>query len=119
MSYTIDYYHKVRGDCPVKAFLDALPVKLRAKNMRELALLEEFGTTLPEPYAKRLHGKNVAGLWEMRVKLSTDSTRIFYFYPSGERILLLHGFMKKSNSTPPKELETAIRYMNDAKERGL
>lgn len=119
LSYSVDYYRNLRGDCPVEKFIDSLPAKLRAKNMREIVLLESFGIELPAPYTKQLHGKNASGLWELRVKLSTDITRIFYFYPSGKRILLLHGFVKKSDSTPPRELETAIRYMKDAIERGL
>ena len=44
MAWRIDYYCTERGDQPVKDFIDSLPVKLRAKNMREIAMLEEFGT---------------------------------------------------------------------------
>ena len=117
MRCEISYYRTSRGDIPVKAFIDNLPIKLRAKNMIELALLEEFGTALPAPYAKQL--KNCNGLWELRVKLATDITRIFYFFPMGNRVLLLHGFVKKSDATPRKELETAMRRMHDAIERGL
>ena len=116
---TIDYYRTARGDSPVKDFIDALPPKLQAKNIRELMLLEEFGINLPPPYAKQLHGKDVAGLWELRVKLASNITRIFYFFPQGERVMLLHGFLKKSDETPPRELQTAVRRMKDVMERGL
>lgn len=119
MPCRIDYYQTVHGDLPVKQFLDELPVKLQAKNFRELELLAEFGKQLPMPYAKPLHGKQAKGLWELRVKLASDITRIFYFYPTGSRILLLHGFLKKTDATPQSELETAIRRMKDAVERGL
>ena len=119
MAWTVDYYRTVRGDQPVKAFIDSLPVKLRAKNMREIAMLEEFGTEMPAPYVKQLRGKNNEGLWELRVKLSSDITRIFYFYPEGNRILLLHGFLKKAESTPPGELKIAQSRMKDAKMRRL
>ena len=116
---TIDYYHTARGDSPVKDFIDALPPKLQAKNIRELLLLEEFGINLPPTYVKQLHGKEVAGLWELRVKLASDITRIFYFFPMAGRVILLHGFLKKSDETPPRELQTAVRRMKDAIERGL
>lgn len=119
MKCTVDYYRTARGDSPVETFLDELPVKLRAKNFRELALLADFGTDLPAPYAKRLHGKEASGLWELRVKLASDITRIFYFFPVGNRVLLLHGFVKKADETPPKELQTAIRRMHDTIERSL
>ena len=119
MAWTVDYYRTERGEQPVKMFIDSLPVKLRAKNMREISMLEEFGTDMPAPYVKQIHGKDSAGLWELRVKLSSDITRIFYFYPEGNRILLLHGFLKKTENTPPAELKVALSRMKDAKKRGL
>ena len=79
MNWTVDYYRTERGDKPVKVFIDSLPEKLRAKNMREISMLEEFGTNMPAPYVKQMHGKDNDGLWELRVKLSSDITRIFYF----------------------------------------
>ena len=109
----------MRGDSPVEKFINELPDKLRAKNFREIGFLAEFGMELPAPYAKQLHGKDVSGLWELRVKLASDITRIFYFFPVGDRVLLLHGFTKKSEETPPLELQTAIRRMKDAVERRL
>ena len=119
MKCKVDYYKTARGEIPVKDFIEELPPKLQAKNMRELMMLEEFGTDLPQPYAKQLHGKDVAGLWELRVKLASDITRVFYFFPIADRVLLLHGFVKKSDETPKRELETAKRRMKDAIERGL
>lgn len=119
MKCKVDFYHTARGDSPVEDFLNELPSKLRAKNVRELDFLAEFGTDLPMPYARQLHGKKADGLWELRVKLASDITRVFYFFPVGNRALLLHGFAKKTDETPPKELETAIRRMNDSIERGL
>ena len=119
MKCKVDYYMTERGENPVKEFIDELPPKLQAKNMRELVMLSEFGTALPQPYAKQLRGKDVAGLWELRVKLASDITRIFYFFPVGDRVLLLHGFTKKSEETPKRELDTAKRRMKDAIERGL
>ena len=119
MNWTVDYYRTERGDQPVREFIDSLPIKLRAKNMREISMLEEFGPDMPAPYVKQLRGKDNDGLWELRVKLSSDISRIFYFYTEGNRILLLHGFLKKSESTPPAELKIAQARMKDAKKRGL
>lgn len=119
MRCKVDFYRTERGASPVQEFLDELPDKLRAKNVRELNLLADYGIELPAPYTKQLHGKDVRGLWELRVKLASDITRIFYFFPMGNRVLLLHGFTKKTDETPPKELQTAIHRMKDAIERGL
>ena len=119
MRWEVDYYRTTRGNSPVREFIDSLPGKLKAKNMREISLLEQFGIDLPAPYAKRLRGAEYRGLWELRVKLATDITRIFYFFPTGTRVLLLHGFVKKSDETPASELQLALSRMKDAIERRL
>lgn len=100
-------------------FIESLPAKLRAKNVHELELLEEFGTSLPAPYTKQLRGAGYDGLWELRVKLASNITRVFYFFPTGNRVLLLHGFIKKTDKTPVTELNTAKRRMDDAMIRGV
>ena len=69
-------------------------MKLRAKNMPESAFMAEFDAELPAPYTKQLYG--FQGLWELRVKLVSDITRIFYFFSVGNRVLSLHASVKKS-----------------------
>jgi phage-related protein len=49
------------------------------------------------------------GLFELRVKAS----RIFYCFKPGGVIVLLHGFMKKSQKTPRRELEIAQKRMEE------
>ncbi|MBU1778539.1 type II toxin-antitoxin system RelE/ParE family toxin, partial [Patescibacteria group bacterium] len=39
--------------------------------------------------------------------------RIFYFIFDGQKIILLHGFSKKTNKTPQKEINKAINYYNN------
>lgn len=120
MRCEVDYYRTSNGNCPVEEFLDSLPNKLLAKNMRAIELLEENGTSLPYPHAKKIEGKTYKGLWELRVKQSTNHTRIFYFYfPSGNRAILLSGYKKESNSTPEQELDRAKKYMKEAIERNI
>jgi len=58
-----------------------------------------------EPHSKSLGG----GLFELRVK----SSRIFYCFRPGGVIVLLHGFSKKSQKTPQRELDTAFRRMQE------
>lgn len=94
-------------------FLDSLPPKHQAKAFREIDLLEEFGNSLKEPYVKHIDGE----IWELRIKFSTDISRIFYFTWSKETIVLLHGFIKKTQKTPRSELETARKRLKDYCER--
>ncbi len=46
-------------------------------------------------------------LYEIRVQQSTNIYRIFYFAYTGQRFILLHGFQKKTQKTPNKEIELA------------
>jgi phage-related protein len=57
------------------------------------------------------------GLWELRVKFSADISRIFYFMDVKGAFILLHGFVKKSEKTPKREIETALKYRDDHKRR--
>jgi phage-related protein len=102
---------------PVKDFLASLPAKHRAKALRAIDLLEEFGPLLRAPHVKAIQGEAYKGLWELRVKLGSDISRIFYFLAVGDTFVLLHGFVKKSQRTPQRELETAKRFMADYRRR--
>lgn len=117
VDWKVDYYIKENGDSPVKDFIKILQKKHKAKVFWEIDLLEELGTTIKEPYAKPIQGKKYKGLWELRIQQSSDASRVFYFLPVGNKFILLHGFLKKTNKTPESELETALSYMNDYKRR--
>ena len=107
MANQIIFYESPNDECPVESFLDGLPVKHRAKAIRSIELLETFGTALTEPHVKRIQGQRYKGLFELRVKFASDISRIFYFLYDGEKFILVHGFVKKTQKTPTKELEKA------------
>lgn len=75
--------------------------------------MKTYGAELTEPYVKRIQGKKYRGLYELRIKFSSDIARIFYFMYYDNKYVLLHGFIKKTMSTPIRELETALQYMED------
>ena len=106
--YSTDTHEEVVAD-----FLDGLPRKHRAKAFWEIELLSTYGTSLKQPYVKHIDGD----LWELRIKFSSDISRIFYFVATDTKIVLLHGFVKKTDKTPPNEIETANKRMADYKER--
>lgn len=113
MEWYIEFYKKENGKIPVKEFLLSLPPKFRAKAYSEIELLEQHGINLKEPYVKPIIGENYKGIYELRVKLGSDASRIFYFTYINNTFVLLNGFLKKTEKTPLSELETAKRYMND------
>ena len=113
MNWNIELYAAENGDEPVMQFLNSLSEKLRAKAIWEIDLLEKHGLTLKMPYVRNIQGERYKGLMELRVQQGNDISRIFYFLPMGNKIILLHSFIKKDQKTPKKELETALRYKED------
>lgn len=117
MKWIIEFYEKESGEAPVEEFLNSLPPKHMAKAIREIDLLEEYGIELSFPHTKNIEGKKYKGLWELRVQVASDISRIFYFMPEGSKFVLLHGFVKKTEETPTRELDIAISRMEDYRRR--
>lgn len=107
--FEIIAYTKPDGTVPVNDFLYMLPEHMRAKALRELDLLSEYGNLLREPYSKYLGD----GLFELRIKEGTDISRILYFFFTGKRIILTNGFVKKSRKLPLHEKKLAQKYRQD------
>ena len=94
-----------RGQNPVEAFIVSLPMDDRASLRARIDFLAEVGNQVREPLSKHLG----SGLFELRVKAS----RIFYCFKPGGRIVLLHGFIKKSQKTPRREMQLALKRMEE------
>lgn len=105
--WRIEFHATRRGKSPVEDFLDELPTPERAKARNVLRLLKEFGVLLGLPHARPLSGH--AKLRELR----GGDVRLFYFAHTGRRFIILHGFRKKSQKTPPPEIATAERRMKE------
>ena len=115
--FELEFYMKENGKIPVQDFLYSLNPKLRAKAFSDIELLKKLGNELKEPYVKPLKGKNNKGMYELRIKFSSDIARIFYFTYYKNKFVLLHGFIKKTMKTPEKEINKARKYMEDYKRR--
>jgi len=102
----VNFFRKPNGDCPIEDYLSSLNPKLRAKTLRSIMLLEEFGTDLRLPISSNLGD----GLLELRTVLGNDITRVIYFFIHGNIAILAHGFTKKTQKTPPSEIEKAKTY---------
>lgn len=111
--WTIEFYEKENGDKPVAEFLNELDVKMRAKAVKEIEILKLSGNTLREPHSKPIQD----GIFELRIKVSSDIARIFYFFYVDRRIVLTNGFTKKTDKTPKGEIDLALKYKVDFIER--
>lgn len=103
--WQIHFYEDHRGKSPVLDFISGLSLMDRAKVNNGLRLLEEFGTDLGMPHARRIEGR----LWELR----PGDNRLFYFLYTERKFVILHGFRKQSMKTPEKEIATALRRMKE------
>jgi len=107
--FDVEYYDKADGTYPAEEFILAQDLKMRAKLFRLLELLELKGNELREPYSKFLED----GIFEVRAIQGTNITRILYFFVVGKKIILTHGFVKKTQKTPPSEINIAKKYRNE------
>lgn len=106
--YEVLFYVKENGESPVDVFLDALPVKARAKVEKWLELLEEEGPDLPRPYADALRDK----IRELRVRFRAVQYRLLYFFMA-KKVVITHGFIKRTDRVPEEEIEKALKAMKD------
>lgn len=106
MSWSIEYAHS-----DVEQFILKLSPGLTAKYLHLTDLMLEFGANLGMPHTRPMSD----GLIELRVKGQEGIARVFYCTLSGKRIVMLHGFIKKSQKTPPNELGIARRRMAEVK----
>ncbi len=113
--WKIQIYKSVSGGKPPEDFLNSLDEKARLKVSRTFELLEQFGLEGAYPHAKKITG---TPLWELRI-LGADSIRIFYVTITGKIFLLLHGFKKKKQKTPPKEIKIAEERLKEYQSRKL
>ena len=102
-NFTVVPYQKENGDIPIKDFLNSLDVKMRAKMYGLIGILKEKGNQLREPYSKNLDD----GIFELRCKVGRNITRVLYFFYYKGQIVLTNGFVKKTQKTPPEEVELA------------
>jgi phage-related protein len=103
--WQIHFYEDHRGKSPVLDFIDSLSPIDKAKVNNILRLLEEFGTNLGMPHARRLEGR----LWELR----PGDNRLFYCLYMEQKFVILHCFRKQTMKTQEKEIATALRRMKE------
>src|SRR3972149_3616007 len=111
MEWVIEYYVTDNEKYPVKDFVDSLSPDGKAKYIFISDLLEQYGIAVREPYLKAIKGKRK--LFEMRIKDKSNIHRIIYFVYTGKTLILLHGFTKKTQRTPAKEIRIAETRMKD------
>ena len=112
--YQIEFYRTKQGFSDVETFLDSLLLR-SAKNkdariqykqvVQYIQFLADHGTRLGENITKHLD----EDIWELR----PGNNRVLFFYFRDNTFVLLHHFRKKTQKTPPREIEKAKNERND------
>lgn len=104
------FYRTATGAEPVRDWLRALPEDDRRTIGFDLATLQ-VGWPVGMPLCRSL-GK---GLWELRSSLPSRRIARILFFVHEERIGILHGFIKKTQRTPPDDIDLARERMKEMK----
>lgn len=108
--WQVVFFKDNNGEEPVKDFILGENLKARAEIIHVFKMLQKYNIMLGMPYVKKVDKSN---LRELRIRHSSNIYRIFFFAYEGHRLVLLHAFKKKTGTLPQKEIQTAIRRMND------
>lgn len=96
-------------DEAVESEFNSFPADVKAKTVHITQMMTEFGLpNIGMPYIKHLQGK----IWEMRALQG----RSLYITVTGQKILILRCFVKKSNKTPQKELKIAQKRAREVQD---
>ncbi len=106
MAWQLSYYSP-----KVAALIDAWPAGVRACFMRIAQTMTVHGPDLGMPHTRAMGG----GLFEVRAKGREGIGRAFYCTVIGQRIVILHAYIKKTEQTPARELETARARLKEVK----
>lgn len=93
----------------VKAEIEDWPVGIIADFARIAELLMEFGPNLRMPHSRAMGD----GLFEVRPRGREGIGRAFYCFVVGQRIIILHAFIKKTQATPEQELKIARKRLKE------
>jgi len=104
MSYEILFFA-----VSVQTEIERWPVGIYASFVRISEQMVLSGPNLGMPYTKSMGD----GLFEIRARGLEGIGRAFFCCMKGQRIVILHGFIKKSQATPMKEIRLARQRMKE------
>jgi phage-related protein len=100
----IEFYETADGKCPVAEFLDGLTPAQAQKTAWVIELIQSLERP-PTKFLKKL--VNTDDIWEIRVEIQGNIFRLLSFFDEGSLLIANHGFVKKSQKTPAKEIKVA------------
>jgi len=107
--YTCIFYETQDRKSPVEEFIESLDEETQNKFILKQQLLEDLGPQLRYPHTDHIG----EGIFELRFKGKEGQARVLFFFFYGKRIIFTHGFVKKTQKTPRKEIEIALKRRKD------
>jgi phage-related protein len=104
VTYSIFFYN-----ASVEADIAGWPAGINASFTRIAEQMVETGPNLGLPYTRPFGD----GLFEIRAKGAEGIGRAFFCSLTGRKIVILHGFIKKTQQTPAKDLKTARKRLKE------
>ena len=104
LAFDVSYFHE-----RVLNEVQSWPVDVLADYARLIELLTEHGPSLRMPHSRAFGD----GLFEVRPRGRSGIGRAFYCFLLGKRVVVLHAFIKKTQTTPQKELQIANKCMKE------
>jgi len=98
------FYRTRENKCPVQDYLDSLNAKQAAKALWTFRLIRSVNP-VPAQYFQKMQGTD--DLWEVRVIFAGDIFRFLGFRDKKGNLIICHGFTKKAQKTPAREIEIA------------
>ncbi len=105
---SVTFFKTQSGNEPVRDWLRGLETDYKKVIGEDIKLIQ-FRWPLGMPLVRKME----ADLWEARSNLPQGNISRVFFTVSGSQMILLHGFIKKSQKTPKKEIEQARRRKNE------
>ena len=99
----IDFFVSPDGNCPVVEYLDGLDAKQAAKVLWTLSAIK-LTHPVPSVYLKKMVATD--DLWEVRVIFAGNIFRLLGWMNGIDKLVLAHGFTKKTEKTPAQEIQT-------------
>jgi len=107
--YTCIFYETIDEKSPAEEFIESLDVETQDKFILKQQLLQDFGPQLRYPHTEHIG----EGVFELRFKGKEGQIRVLFFFFYGKRIIFTHGFVKRTQKTPRKEIEIALKRRKD------
>jgi phage-related protein len=107
----VRYYLTGARRSPVEQFISSLPESTRLEVFDAISLLDS-GRALEMPLSRNLSSIR-PGLHELRFRDKAGQVRIIYFIEKRVAIYLVHGFRKKTQGIPRKELAVILKRLKE------